>query len=819
MLITGDFNIHVDKLDDPDCKTLLSMISSLGLDQEVKTPTHRSGHILDLLITRKCDSLTCINPTSDWYVSDHCTVTCELNIECPSSPTPKTISYRKWKDINIDNFKTDLSQSDLIVNPPDQLESLISCYNSTLLALLDKHAPMKTKTIVVRPKVPWLNHRIRHAKRQRRQAERKWRSTKSECHHQTFKDLRNKTIVLMNEARREFYTDFVTENSNNQRQLFKATTRLMNLEKEMTLPVHTSSEELANQFGDYFVTKIRDIRSSIGTDDSNSDFDPDLHVTERTTSHPCAQLSEFQTLDTTTTEKLLSAMSSKSCVLDPAPTPVIKQCKDIILPVLKDIINLSFLTDTFPDVWKEAIITPILKKPSDDPVLSNYRPISNLPFISKLCERAAFNQINLHLSQNCLYPVHQSAYRANHSTETALLKIRNDILLNMNKQKVTLLVLLDLSAAFDTIDSNILKTRLQSSFGITGKSLSWISSYMTDRYQRVCINGEMSQKFRIDHGVPQGSCLGPLLFTLYGSEIFNIISKHLPTGHGYADDTQLYLAFNPNSLCDQQSAIQSMQACIEDIRVWMKKTKLKLNDSKTEFLIIGTRAQLSKVQIDHLKVGSTEIKPSSSVRNLGVWFDSKLDMKEHINKTCRASSYYLYNIRRIRKYLSPAVTEILIHAFISSRLDYCNSLLFGAPAILTDKLQRIQNMAARLIKQVTRYHHTTPLLYNLHWLPIRFRINYKIIILTFKALHQIGPPYLQGMLSYKKQSGYKLRCTLDNTLLELPRFKSFKTLGDCSFLVAAPALWNALPKIIRDTTDFKDFKTKLKTHLFLLAFK
>ena len=189
-----------------------------------------------------------------------------------------------------------------------------------------------------------------------------------------------------------------------------------------------------------------------------------------------------------------------------------------------------------------------------------------------------------YMASNQLYPVLQSAYRQHHSTETALLKVKNDILMSMNNQHVILLVLLDLSAAFDTVDHAILLECLRDELDVFGTVLSWFSSYCANRTQTVLIDDVYS--FDVKFGVPQGSYLGPLLFTIYTSELFKIMENHLHNCHCYADDTQLYLAFKPGSDCDQAAAVSAMESCIADIRRWMLSKRLKLNDNKTEFLII-----------------------------------------------------------------------------------------------------------------------------------------------------------------------------------------------------------------------------------------
>jgi len=308
----------------------------------------------------------------------------------------------------------------------------------------------------------------------------------------------------------------------------------------------------------------------------------------------------------------------------------------------------------------------------------------------------------------------------------ALLKIQNDILAAMDNQRVTLLVLLDLSAAFDTIDHQVLLNRLCVTYGITGTALKWFHSYLSNRKQRILINGSYSSDFDLPQGVPQGSCLGPLLFTLYASKLFDVVESHLPNVHAYADDTQLYISFKPDGSATETDAVDALQACIRDIRTWMVQDKLRLNDAKTEFLIIGTRAQLNKVMISDLQVGKVKVSAVYSVRNLGAWFDANMNMTTHINSICQNIYYHLHNIRRIRKYLSYDNRKSIVQAIIMSRLDYCNGLLYGTPAGHLGKLQRLQNVGARLVCTISRYDPITPSLINLHWLPVTHRIEFKI---------------------------------------------------------------------------------------------
>ena len=349
-------------------------------------------------------------------------------------------------------------------------------------------------------------------------------------------------------------------------------------------------------------------------------------------------------------------------------------------------------------------------------------------------------------------------------------------------------------------------------------SFSTIRSYLSGRCQRISVRGCQSESLKLNCGVPQGSCLGPLLFTIYTSSLLDVVQDYLPSVHCYADDTQLYVSFSPADETGHSAAISAIERCIQVIRDWMHDNKLLLNEAKTEFLLIGTKQQLAKVNISHVEVGNTNIAPHSPVKNLGVWFDSNLSMVDHITKTSSAAFYHLYNIRRIRKYLTKECTETLIHAFISSRLDYCNSLLFGVPECHLHKLQRVQNAAARLVVQESRFCHITPLLKSLHWLPVKYRIVFKLLLITFKAIHGLAPAYISELISVRDATGrYNLR---SNNYLRLnySSCKSLATLGDRSFHVAAPKLWNDLPFSLRNIKSLYNFKKAIKTFLFAKAF-
>ena len=239
----------------------------------------------------------------------------------------------------------------------------------------------------------------------------------------------------------------------------------------------------------------------------------------------------------------------------------------------------------------------------------------------------------------------------------------------------------------------------------------------------------------------------------------------------------------------------------------MLADKLKLNDDKTEFIIIGTRQQLKKVTFNTLRVSHTQVTSLSQAKNLGSWFDAQMNINTHVTKCCQAAFFHLFNIRRIRKFLNHETVQILVNAFVTSRLDYCNSLLYGLPATQLNKLQRVQNAAARLICNISRFDHISPILFELHWLPIKYRINFKILLITYKALHGLAPNYTTELITVKPLSRCNLRS--DGALfLQRPTIKGLATLGDRSFALAAPTLWNELSTEIRHANSLRPFYLK-----------
>ena len=387
------------------------------------------------------------------------------------------------------------------------------------------------------------------------------------------------------------------------------------------------------------------------------------------------------------------------------------------------------------------------------------------------------------------------------TVSTTLLKrlVTDDILRAIDDYSDVILVLLDLSAAFDTLDLEVYYNGFDRILLIALKKLV----------------GEVASSLRqLGFGVPQGSILGPLLFVLYMAPLQDVISRHGLDCMFYADDTQLYIAVNPKK---PSSELDRLSSCVEDIIKWNTDNFLLCNPTKTVVMHLTSRfIKNHSPPLQFLISGDTTIKPSEQVRDLGVILDKHMNMTLHFNDTCKKILLSIKSIAgRIRKYVSQESLKKLVHALVLSRLDYANSLLYGATRSDLDKLQRTMNSAARLITGIKKFEHISDALRNLHWLPIECRIKFKILLTVYKSLNDLAPDYLSALIDVRRPTR-SLRSS-DKLLLNVPKINTV-TYGQRAFSYVAATLWNSIPDNIRNSVTVEIFKTRLKTFLFKEAY-
>ncbi len=459
----------------------------------------------------------------------------------------------------------------------------------------------------------------------------------------------------------------------------------------MSSPPPPSSTLTADDYATFFTNKTKTISDQFLTPQTNNNF-----ITTNTQS-----LTSFSPLSETEVSKLILSNHPTTCPLDPIPTHLLQAISSSVIPALTHIINTSLHTGTFPTAFKQARVSPLLKKPALNPaLLENYRPVSLLPFIAKSLERVVFNQLSLFLAQNNILDNNQSGFRSGHSTETALLSVTEALRLARAASKSSVLILLDLSAAFDIVNHQILMSILRK-MGISGTALLWFESYLSDRSFRVSWRGEVSKSQLLVTGVPQGSVLGPLLFSIYMSSLGSVIQKHGFSYHCYADDTQLYFSFQP----DDPTVTDRIAACLSDISSWMMDHHLQLNLAKTELLVFSANPSLH--HNFSIQLGSSTITPSRTVRNLGVVIDDQLSFTDILLQRPGPADLPYTTLGR----LGPSCQSKL-HNSLSKLLfspDWTIVMLSWRvfPHVLSSLC--IQNAAARVVFNEPKKAHVTPL--------------------------------------------------------------------------------------------------------------
>ena len=480
------------------------------------------------------------------------------------------------------------------------------------------------------------------------------------------------------------------------------------------------------------------------------------------------------------------------------------------LIIITRLANLSFDHAIFPMRFKTAQVTPLLKKhglDKDDPI--NYRPISNLNTVSKILERLVLARIVPHVTASTNFDPMQSAYRKHHSTETALLKITNDIYEGFDNRQSTILVALDQSAAFDCIDHSTLIRRLHHTF-VTGQALDWMTSYLQTRRSFVRLNNVSSVVSTVEHGVPQGSSLGPLLFSLYIAPLSTVFRSFGLTHHQYADDSQIYVSAMKNELMVK---VDLLEQCTAGVHAWLLHNGLQLNPQKSEAIhfIAGKRGQQAD-DLETISISGAVIQSSPAVKSLGVTLDQQLTFDQHVNNVCKACYFHTRALRHVRPSLPDEVAKTVACSIVSSRLDYCNSLLEGMSESNFNKLQRVQNTLARVVLRRGKYDHTSSALAELHWLPIKQRVTFKLSTLAFNIKWNNQPSYLRELLCDYEP----VRCLRSSTQ-ELIRVDRSRTVfSSRAFRHSTAKTWNNLPDSIRACNSLSTFKSKLKTHLFRL---
>ena len=794
IIIAGDVNIHTET-EESYSRQFADILDMFNMTQHIKKPTHNMGHTLDIVATFiDKPHISGIQVTDYEDVSNHYLV--DFTVTCsPELREFKQIKYRNLGGIDPEVFSSEVVERWGGLNRSESFADNVSRYSGMLVEIMENKAPEKTKRIKIVPEAPWFDNEYKSARKLRRKAEKKYKKTRLLADNEQLKRLKKQTTDLAYSKKKQHYTKKLKEG--NGRTLYKVVNKLLDNKQEKVLPTSNNDKELADTFVKFFTEKIVKLRAKF-KEESKSE----INYASKQAIRP---LTEFAL---TTEDEILQIVTTygvKCSPEDPVPVKVIKDNLSTFIPIWTELVNYSLETDSL-DCLKSAVVLPHIKELDeimDRDMYKNYRPLSNLLLLEKLVERVVAVRLNTHMSVNELHSEEEYGYKEKHSTEMLLMNVVNELLVACDEKKPTILLLLDLSAAFDTVDQEKLLWILEHELRIEGTALKWFRSFLTERTQRVKINESYSDTVKLLFGVTQGSVLGPPLFNVYIRSLYPYIKPSLFKIFGFADDHQLLKTFVPIL---QVTAVDNISECLAMVTSWMNEFFLCLNATKTKILVICPPSIRESIILRGTYIDNVCIRFVRHAKNLGIILDEILSFEQQIQSVVKSCIGTIRKIAEIKSFLSEEELLIVVCACILSKIDYCNAVYYGINKNLLKKLQTVQNSAMHLIRKRTNQQDisTSELFKKYHWLPVASRIVFKMMLIVHKCLQGNAPRSLCGM--------FILGGSERTMKLEERGFHG--EMGERSFSVAGPKLWNMLPKDVRVESDTEEFKKKLKTFLF-----
>jgi hypothetical protein len=611
-----------------------------------------------------------------------------------------------------------------------------------------------------------------------------------------YKKIRNRITKNVKRAKHELYQKLTEENKGNTRKFWKE------LGKVFSIKINTSSipKSLSEDvFNAYFFTI-----GSITADSVKSKNDLKEPWWKGAKSIHNFKLSQ---VEVSSVRKYLCGFTdrSNSDVLG-FDSKLLKLSADLISPHLTHLFNLSIKEGHMPKDWKVARITPVYKGTGDMGDPGNYRPISVVCHIGKLMEKQIYVQLINYLNIHSFITQDQSAYLANHSTQTSLHRVVNDWLETMNERDITGVCFLDIKKCFDTIDHTLLLHKL-SYYGINNYELKWFNSYLDDRTQKTVCNGKCSTEQKIHIGVPQGSVLGPVLFLLFINDIVNCIVDG--TVNCYADDVVIYVHGK-----DIDEINIKLQKCLIQAEMWYTSNRLVVNTSKTKIMLTATAQRMSRIDRSKFKVyyDGKLLSYADNIKYLGIVIDECLNWDKQVAHIRKAVGYKLALMRRISSFVPPKLLDTIFKTYLQPVLEYGSTVWGFCSEENIEKIQHLQNMAARITTSSYDFINIRgiDLVQKLEWQTFIQRRDYLTASLMHKCVYGQAPYYLCNNIHLLNDMNSRStrHSEANKLLLPKPNIDKFKR----SFQYAGGQCWNNMDDGLRSEQNIISFKKKYKQH-------